>query len=512
MEDISPFVAECIARYLSRKECIFLSWCSRTLHQLMDNLCHLRLTERQAEVAKKIIALKPELWRDYIAGKNQHQDPLFLWLSPKIDFPDDFMIASGPSTGKTAIVLYMLAYYHQRGVPVFVTVPIKLAIQWQNEGQKFSKQFGLPPLCIVHPRYCPNWRALLDQGHLPIVPDSVVRVQRLAVNLSPINSTQEEFVNYKPWQIVFVDEGATVIHFFNKYSLLAAQQNRPFHMVCLNASKGGDKSLSVYAKDSQLGQLPDFEVIVEQSPYSQTDARYKTTLLQPCPDDVAQFLDKYRGKKTLLLCDSSKHVLRPGSPSFDWINYLALEPYATELANRGFVNISNSDTKSRAIAMQNFANCNEGALAAPMDYVLRGWNLKCDAVLLINTKCALTPNTTIQLLGRVLRVESPFQTVRLCIQQNHDITANELACHALVASGTRSTDKFIKDAKWFNTSPRMVTLPSGKRQKLDYELTSDLSIQGRMNLFSVLFPDDSKYVSEINETRLVIKSRPDNEI
>lgn len=480
---------------------------------MVSEFCHLRLTDKQKEIAAKILALDPEAWNDIMWREMTDQDKLLNHLPSGRAFPNGFIVASGPSTGKSAIVLNILGRFYRDNIPAFVIVPLKLVRQWEGEAKKFADAFLLPPPCIVHHRLNPQWKRQLNAGYLAIVPKSIIEANRGRVNGRPsaAAATRVEFFAFKPWQIAFADEAESIGYPLIRYNWNATKDGRPFHMISLNASKGSSDSLAVHASDPQLGSLPDVETLVQYDTifdlgWDQDGKYLPPKSIKPYLPHVMEFIQQHRGPKTIVLCEASK-FFRISPSSTKNTNYMALSPYKEAMEELGAINICpvNSDRKTKLI--QQFAEAKEGILVAPYQYLKRGFHLPVSDLIILSSQ-HLAPLALIQILGRIKRVESPFRTVRLSILQNVPIGPSEIAFHALAASGKRDTDDIKEDATYFAKDPRMMFVNNGsKRRRIPPELANDLSIEGRINLFSMMHPDDALYIKEATRERLVVHTR-----
>lgn len=511
LDQLNHWAALSISRYLSRMDCINWAMVNSTCYEMVVPLCHLRLTEAQSQVVKRILSLKPDDWRTYIReNARRYQGPPTEWA--RLAFPKPFTVSTGPSTGKTLIALYTAAYLFKQGKAVFLTAPLKLCHQWLAEAEKFRKRFDIPPICIVHPRYNANWPSLIQQGHLPLVPDTVLRFQfsRETGRNQGIYPVHLEFFKLKHWEFCFADEVASVVSSLILHSVRARRLGKDFMMVALNASRGGDDTLAAYAADAGLGALPQLDTLVQKS-VQQIASRYMENVdksrLDLAISSILNFIVEHRGKKTILLCNMTTNI-RKGQ-GLQKINILAYPKLMHELWRLGFTTICElNDMSSKTEMIAKFATSTEGGLAAPLHFLARGFNLYCDSALVIDCAAAFNAGTALQLIGRIRRVESPFPVVRLSILQDEPIGARQLGFHALAAGGKRETGKLISKAQWFEKGPQMVKTTDGKRQKLDYGLVNDRTAEGRRRLFQALFPEDDQYVYEFNENRLRVSTKP----
>ena len=489
--NISFWIAQEITKYLTRIDCINWSYCSKACRQLLLDLCHFRLTEAQSEVVQRILQLSGRRFIERVSGYQTYPDDPVSWT--KCAVPSEFVIASGPSTGKTAIVLYTAALLQRRGKNVFISAPLKLCRQWQGESEKFTQQFNLPPLCIVHPRFDGNWKEKLQAGHLPIVPDSVLRIKLSDSMSGPAALFLQEFLGIRTWDWAFLDETWTIPN-----SLIGLIRTPESSLICvgLNASIGSGITIAGYAADPQLGQLPRIQTFIEYWP-SQVDFGWAFI----GADEIGRFLDLYQGTKTLLLSNCLE----------DNRNSLYKHSVSKELKRRGFVNVTQMSVATRANAIEKFRQQSSGALAAPFEHMYRGFDLACDSVLVLDPFGNLPSNRLYQALGRVRRVGSPFKTVKFCTLQHLPIRDFQLAHHVLATSGNRSLDEIERAVKWVASKPTMkLNLSTGKRRKMSDEFALDRSLF-RQNLIRHAFPEEAKHIRELSQNKIVIFSYLDDQ-
>jgi hypothetical protein len=157
------------------------------------------------------------------------------------------------------------------------------------------------------------------------------------------------------------------------------------------------------------------------------------------------------------------------------------------------------------VAVQQFNELRAGVLLGPIEWLSRGFNLPCEAMIVLDQFSNLWPSTLLQLVGRLRRVESPFKTTELHILQGAPISTRELAFHGLYAGTAlvgRSNKEFLKLAKWFHLHPRVHKTPEGKRRPLPY----CRNLEEYRALFADLFPRDAACVKEIDERHLIVET------
>jgi hypothetical protein len=489
---ITFWLAEEIAKYLTRIDCINWSYCSKAFHQLLLDLCHLRLTQSQSQVVQRILQFNSKRFIECVSSFQISPSDPVSWT--KCAFPSEFVLASGPSTGKTAIVLYTASLLQRRGKNVFISAPLKLCRQWQGEAEKFTKQFNLPPLCIVHPRFDGNWKEKLQAGHLPIVPDSVLRIKLKDAVFGQTALFLQEFIGIRTWDWAFLDETWTIPN-----SLIDLIRMPESSLICvgLNASDSSSQTIAGYATDPQLGQLPRIQTFIEH--WGSEDYLFGWALIEA--GEIGRFIDLYRGTKTLLLSNSFE----------DNRNSLFKYSVCKELKKRGFVNVAQLSVAARANAIEHFRQQPTGALAAPFEHMYRGFDLACDAVLVLDPFGNLPSNRLCQALGRVRRVGSPFKKVKFCTLQHTPIHDFQLAHHVLATTGNRSLDEIERAVKWVASKPTMkVNLSTGKRRKMSDEFALDRSLF-RQNLIRHAFPEEANYIRELSRNKIVIFSYLDDQ-
>jgi len=504
MDQLGPYALAPIARQLTRRQCVWWSWTCRHLQMALRDLCDLRLTPAQAEVVQQIVATDARRWAQLYAQQPAQpvQPPLLLMFAPyapkPLPFPQRYTVASGPSTGKTLIALYAASKLTRAGTPTMLVAPLKLCHQWRAEHQKFAAQLGLAPLCVVHPAFAApaEWRAALAAGALALVPSSVINLPLQANQHGDVLECLQALLALE-WRVVLADEASRVPTNLLEYGRRAHAQGRSFHMISLNASRGGE-TLAAHAADAALGALPQVQVLLEADPFlvhSPVAAAAQTG---------ARFAAEHLGQKTVIVGDELRvHTIGMIKPH-------ALLADLRELGGRAAINITNLKGAERGAAIQQFAAATQGILVAPTHLLRRGYNLHCDSLVVLAPRRCPTPAALLQLLGRVRRVESPFARVRLAVLQP-EVRPADLAFYALALGTSKSTSELLREAAWFHSALQhkgyAFVEQAGKRVKLDgHELRGDGSPQSRLQTLQRFYPDAARAVREYTALRLVVES------
>ena len=483
MEQLDAHVLEQISARLSRKECVRWSWASRHCHAALQDLCDLRLTEAQAAVVRSIIAQDSITWGQWLHHYRHYVH------EPIIKLPSQYSIASGPSTGKTAIALYAAAKLQRQGRPAFLAAPLKLCEQWRNEHAKFARTLNLPPLCIVHPRFttASEWPKQLAEGALPLIPTSLLATTS--------NEWLKSFLQMR-WEVALIDEAMNLPRSLFAYSVKALDALQNFHVIALNASRGGN-TMAQHRADDALGQLPRVRVTVQHQPYSFTTQARKDWV-----SSVSAFVRQHMGRKTLVVTDDIVH--RDGNA----YNFLAV----AELAIGPHINAARVDNVERSRAVQQFASAEAGLLLAPLMYVQRGFNLCCDRVILLQSWRRSGSRSLLQLIGRVRRIESPFQLVELCVMQGMSVSPRDAVFYPMTLGTDLDTSELLRRTEWLSTaleSARSVrTLVSGgyRLRCLYDEFGCRHGPAGWRRALADQWPAAERTIVQLSAARLVVQS------
>lgn len=524
METLGHWELRRVCQCLSRVDCIQWSRVSRQWHAQLQELCHLRLTESQAQIVDKLLALRAADWTRSLDAQSAIGQGLEPYLED-VRFPSQFTLSTGPSTGKTLVTLYASGALLRRGQPSFIVAPLRLVPQWCAEHAKFQRDLALPPLLVAHPSHSADWRARLEREpqQLVLVPSSVVRSDGdllpplAAAPISPAKPTPTQRTLLElwgcDWAAAFCDEQSAVPNVLFRYSL--AHRGR-FFAVTLNASAGQRKRklgeleheaapLAAYTTDRDLGALPRVQTRLDLAMPSPHSIRFKAWLLG-C-------LEAECGKKTIVLSDARARRDSRGSKRH------ALELDAAELGRleARFGKVYDAVTTSgpeRAAAVQAFASASSGLLLGGLRYLARGFNLHIDTAIVLDADASVGVQLLLQLRGRVRRAESPFAKVQLCLHvgaaqlDQAPLLARHLAFHGLVQS-ERTTDALLGRVRWFESLfallPYHFRAKQVRRQGALCQLTSiarDKSFASMCQAFAALFPNDNLTVAARSPTLL----------
>lgn len=496
MDTLGPYELAAIARGLSRRDCIRWSLVNKHFSSALQELCDLRLTSKQAEVVNLIVNKTSERWKSFSDNISQGRGQLAPWQHRHYGhykFPSEYAVASGPSTGKTAIALYTAAKLLRLGKPTLLCAPLKLCHQWLAEHAKFAEQFKLPAICMIHPNFNQphEWQHQLSQGALGLVPISVMQMDEGDDSRGPVLTCLRALLQMH-WEVMIIDDSNNVPHSIVEYGVKASKDGKKFHAISLNASHGGEAMVQ-YGQDADLGQLPRVSTLIE---YSELDCKWE----QKTAKAIA-FIQAHRGKKTLVVTDNAQYSIH------GFKNWFCVSDQL--FSKLGGWNSAKHKGIARSEMIQQFAAASEGLLLAPTNYVQRGFSLYCDSVIVLDIYGRASPRVMLQLLGRVRRVESPFSKVSLCILQGTPIQPQDLAFHAMALSA-QDTSKLIHDSEWFHHAAESYeyvwwTNENGKRIKLSGLHTHGDPIK-TMALLKRFFPEAVSVIKHYSNRRLVVEN------
>jgi len=435
-----------IGDYLSRQACVHWSRCCRQLHALVSQCCYLRLTELQAGVVRSVLALR---LADWVTARN------------KVKFPAKFVVATGTSTGKTAIMLACAAQMLERGQRVLIAVELRLISQWLAEYDKFAAALRLPPLLVIDARdawlgeyaqrggRCLVVAPRLYASHNPakMGPQTAASIRRAVTALRSVE-----------WDVVLCDDITTLPHLL---------RSGPRYGVVFNASLGS-AAVNNHQQDGDLGRLPELRVESYRVPapaplphianakvwhegyFNRFLNKYVPGSWAPCQylsrkaeldaalaqrhAEYARWLARCAGRKTLVVthdelvaprdqwgfagrkvmiddvvCDDTADLLQ-GMRRRSLLQTLPKKQPAGTIVLRG-----GESTQRKAELIARFQAADEGQLWASANFVGRGFNLPCDALVIFDCDQRITPQTLLQIIGRVRRVQAQNKQVRCCL-------------------------------------------------------------------------------------------------
>jgi len=418
-------------------------------------------TRLQREIIEKLCTLTPERWMRSRWGDYS-------------DFPREYLVTSGPSTGKTLIALCTAAELLRRGVKIFLTVPLQLCAQWQAEHLKFAEANDLPPLCVVHPEWTHNWKSQLAAGALPLIPRDSLHA-KIGI----------EFLK-QGWETAICDDVSQVPKSLCKYTESRRAEGVTFFCINFHAS-AEQTNVASHLSDPELGELPALVAEVR---------KYKCEF----PRDALEVLELQRSSKTLVLSNvrREKAVAKKTRNSKEEPQY---ENALIDLPVQQWENCSNVIPLSgaqRVKLIDRFAATTSSAmLIAPLKYMSRGFNLFCET-LVIFTNHALKGELLLQVLGRVRRTGTPFRKVFLKIYQYTPIRPHDLAFFTLIPV-VEKTSTLVYRAEAFNSICHVLKRRSTKPWILHPGTGKILSIEplrslSTLQLFAHLFPEEVERV------------------
>ena len=399
MEDLGPFVCRFLSGLLSRPDCVYLSWLSKEMNTLFKDLCNPRLTSAQLGAIKQLQRMNLFNWHGMGFPSDRARK-----------FPSSFSLASGTSTGKTLVALKLASDLFRQGKRVMLVVPHLLSAQWLAEHEKFAFQMDLVPLQLVD-----NLSSVPSRTRIPLV-----------FKHYPEQRTSNKFAAWRfkwlqaaKWDVVIFDEGASVPQWMrtlpNTYAFT------------LNASAETSNTVVNYARDVDLGKLPSIEFCV----YSESVRRRYG---HPAECDIVATTRRYIDqlvdptKKTLVVTMDRFHSIVPESQNtsrkiIDCKKFS--HPKITHTIKKSGSLAENSDR------IQSFASSTgPGALMVPVRTVARGHNIPCQAMVIFDLDESLGDKLLMQLIGRVVRVQTGIKQVTI-----HVITASTVRWKQLTVYG-----------------------------------------------------------------------------
>lgn len=361
-----PHVIGLISRRLSRIDSIRASWVSKMFHKLFTPYTHPRLTSVQEEAVEKILKLDLYQWRKHA----------FICTG------DHFVIGSGTSTGKTAIILAAAGrFVKQQKKRVVIGVPALLISQWSAEYRKFRLLFDLPELFVFDGLDLKQWK--VQPGGIALVTLPLLANKSYEIWRHQFNSQQ--------WEVMFGDEVSSNPAWF--------QRNFPnCFLVSANATppRYSNSNISKVQVDEELGWLP------------QTRFYFHELTGFVYPKDF-----------TPLLGVARKHI-----PYRDFVEAWAarLIHGQTLIAHFGgpeTISIRNEthhfpkSPKLRSSALASFLSAPKGVMVVPAKSVKKGINLPVETLIVMVLQYHLNWEELVQLIGRVRRVQTQRRSVTI---------------------------------------------------------------------------------------------------
>ena len=405
MEYISPHIAWFVSKYLTREECIHWSRVSKAVYALVSPTCYLRLTREQVEVVNRALALDDKEWKRVFepneAGQVNHET-----------FPNDYIISTGTSTGKTVMSYVIASEYVRRGKKPLIIVDRKLFIQWVDEYNKFQEDMKLAPLTVINK----EWDSNYDGSSILLMSKNIVN--RVHQNFDNCESDIVKNFSFicQDLDLFIMDEKTPVPKF-------ARQDFKGFGILLDASSKGW---LGNAAVDPMLGKVPALHAHILIEPASHT--------YYP----IDKFIDKYntwcakfRSGKTLVVSNDTCVRRNNVEKSESIFNQMEVEG-ATHSYRRGH------GPDQRAKTLQDFVNSEEDALmTGNVSYIGKGFNIPCDTLIVIDLNGGISTKMIQQIIGRVRRVQTGISSVNL-----YFITSNTKSWK-IIPSLTKNTTKEI---------------------------------------------------------------------
>lgn len=402
MEGLDFHIIRTIANYIKdRMSIIRWSWCSRTLNNLVTPCCHFRLTSEQTEVLYKAIQMDNIIWQSVFNSED----------SVRRSFPNEYVISTGTSTGKTIMALVIATHYVKRGKKVMIIVDQKLSAQWIAEHKKFKNDLGLAPLTLVDHK----WDMVYNPTHVLLVSKNIVsdrygsrgeKARVLRNVLDPIKTSLDLFImDEKSCVPVFGRNG------FNGFGIL------------LDASgKGAIANISI---DPELGNVPTlhghaiilgvteigsiFRVIpvsgtTRTVPYFNVDK----TNIKEASEIYNMWCDKLCDGRTLIVTDD-ECSMSEGVNKFENIFNRITIRRTTHVFKKSHRSID------RSVIMEKFKTSDSGVLATRLSYIAKGFNIPCDTLIVFDLAGRTSQELALQVIGRVRRVQTGKTSVNVYI-------------------------------------------------------------------------------------------------
>lgn len=400
-----------VAKYLSRKDLRRWSLCSREHHQALAALAALKLTKQQDGIVRRLLRLNVLQWQNHMYTHRHYMNSIL--------FPRTYSVGTGTCTGKTAMMLEYTKKKLQAGERVILLVTTRFLQHMVFEYEKFRIVLDLPPLTIAHSLTQPKWEKQWQPHHITLVPQSVASQQQSFRDLTEAsfqgacpfkeNSIKADkwHLLSKHWDVGVLDEGTMVPRFFKTLY----ERNSEFYAVNFNASYKTEFANQM--RDKELGDFPD--VTIEW--HFETEQQFPQNWRQETSDHYARMIEKYKGQKTIVLSDDA--YVTPQEQEREpsrWdqkqtpIQRLVKHQDVTHLLHSAMSSVK----KQKLIT--DFAKTkttSSSMLWAPETYLARGFNLHCDTLLCFHLRQCRDVALLVQLLGRVRRIESPTNHVRI---------------------------------------------------------------------------------------------------
>jgi hypothetical protein len=157
----------------------------------------------------------------------------------------------------------------------------------------------------------------------------------------------------------------------------------------------------------------------------------------------------------------------------------------------------------KAQVLNDFQACKTGVLWAPSSYVLRGFDLQCDTLVLLGLGGSMTKTSLVQALGRAFRITSPFREVHVIVYTHYEAFAGTVreALQKLAVKGAVSKDDSSEWSEIIEKPVRkaeVIDWSSPKRQRISESYEDLYTIVGPPpQLFTQVIPRDEPEVKRV---------------
>jgi len=407
---LGPFVCFQITLYLSRRDCVQWSRCARHCYDHLAKYCHLRLTQKQAEVVDQLMRLDRESWR---REKLQRWTVHRPWIGvpqygDNCTFPADYVITTGTSTGKTAMALAAASKWVRQQKPCLLVVLDGMVPQWIEEHKKFSEYLGLAALDALRDR----------ESIVKAVANFDATAERiLLVPRTWLKGPAAAALQNVPWYVVICDEAISVPKFL--------LHNKTAFGISLNAAAGRKQTIANHAEDNELGNLPAlkfkcysvprlsdgsyFQLIGAGSVFESQDITPRERYQEEYEKWVTRCIPEGEFKSIVISAD---RIRDDKSQSIKFAKN-AIERLRLDRATHVISTAAKVLVKSEAIL--DFQKSKTGLLFGPASYLAKGFNLAADHLLILNLNGNMSPKILLQIIGRVRRVQTGHRSIKVSL-------------------------------------------------------------------------------------------------
>lgn len=409
---LGPFVCFQITLYLSRRDCVQWSRCARHCYEHLAKYCHLRLTQKQADVVDQMMKLDREAWR---REKLTHwiQNGAWHGAAPQYAnncaFPAEYVITTGTSTGKTAMALAAASKWVRQHKPCLLVVLDAMVPQWVEEHKKFSEYLGLAALDALRDR--PSIERAV--ANFDLTAERILLVPKTWLKGPAATALQTV-----AWYVVICDEAVSVPKFLVR--------NITAFGISLNAAAGKKQTIANHAEDNELGSLPALKFKCYSVPRFSDGSYFQLIGAGAVFEDSQNITPRERYQeeyeKWLARCipegEYKSVVISADRIRTEKSQSLKFAKNATELvrldrATHVISRVAKVLIKSEAIV--DFQKSKTGLLFGPASYLAKGFNLPADHLLILNLNGNMSPKILLQIIGRVRRVQTGHSVIKVSL-------------------------------------------------------------------------------------------------